>query len=141
MGYLLKLNGMSLLYAFVLFVHIELMMNVYRIERLTGWTDAGKLIDAAQVLIFICFTVLLFIINRRWIGKQKWRYVTTILWFPYLYALIRSFAALYPITNPQEVPLPAVGLIALGEMVVFPLYVAAIQFFSRDFAAAFNTKG
>ncbi|GIO32678.1 MULTISPECIES: hypothetical protein [Paenibacillus] len=141
MGYLLKLNGMSLLYAFVLFVHIELTMNMYRIERLTGWADTGKLIDAAQVLIFIGFTVLLFTINKRWTGKQKWRYVTTILWLPYLYVLIYSFAALYPITDPQEVPLPAVGLIALGEMLVFPLYVAAIQLFSRDFAASFNTKG
>lgn len=130
MAYFLKLNGVSLIYAFVLFVHTELMANVYRIERLTGWEHAGKLVDAANIALFVCSTVLLFVISKRWTGQRKWRYVTTFLWFPYFCVLIRAFTAMYPITDPQDMPLPVVGLIALGETLIFPLYIAGIQFLS-----------
>ena len=31
-----KVNGVSVLYAFSLFMQMELLMNVYRLERVTG---------------------------------------------------------------------------------------------------------
>lgn len=36
MKYFIKLNSLSVLYAFMLFVVIELLVNIYRISRISG---------------------------------------------------------------------------------------------------------
>lgn len=49
----LRLNGLSALYALILFVQAELMVNVYRIERITGIINVSIYINLLIVFIFI----------------------------------------------------------------------------------------
>ena len=37
MKWFVRLNFMSIIFAFPLFIYLELMLNVYRIGRVTGW--------------------------------------------------------------------------------------------------------
>lgn len=54
MKYFLKLNVVSILYAFMVFVPLELMLNVYRISRLTNW-DIGMVNTLEAVEPSLCF--------------------------------------------------------------------------------------
>jgi hypothetical protein len=51
MKYFFKLNIVSILYALVVFIPLELMFNVYRISRLTNW-EIG-LVNILTGILFI----------------------------------------------------------------------------------------
>ncbi|WP_018752260.1 hypothetical protein [Paenibacillus sanguinis] len=123
-----RLNGLSALYALILFVQTELMVNVYRIERITGIINVNIYINLLIVIIFIAASFLCYFLTKRQFGKSKIKYFTTVLWIPYFLIFLLSFASLYPITNPQEKPLGGVGLVILITSIVFPIYIAIINF-------------
>jgi len=50
------------------------------------------------------------------------------LWVPYALILIWGFVSLYPNTNPQDEPLPAVGLLLLLIAFLYCFYIAPINF-------------
>ncbi|WP_256238646.1 hypothetical protein [Bacillus sp. EB600] len=54
MKYFIKLNVVSILYALMIFVPIQLMGNVYRISRLTGW-NIGTVNTLSGVTIVVGF--------------------------------------------------------------------------------------
>ena len=49
-----KLNVISILYAFMIFIPVELFVNVSRISRLTGWN-----IDTVGIMIGVIASVIL----------------------------------------------------------------------------------
>ncbi|WP_160495863.1 hypothetical protein [Paenibacillus dendrobii] len=126
----LKLNYISALYAFVLFAQSELMVNVYRLQRLTGLRDINTWVGLAMLFIFISSTILLYILTKRQLHNRKMKYFTSILWAPYFYLFVYVFASLFPITDPQEEPLGGVGLIIIGMAILFPIYIAIMNYIS-----------
>lgn len=67
MKYFIKLNALSVLYAFMLFVVIELPLNIYRISRISG-LELGKV----DTLLFI-FKLVLFLLSSIvfiWLTKK-----------------------------------------------------------------------
>jgi len=66
MKYFLKLNVVSILYALMVFVPLELMLNVYRISRLTNWEIRTVNILAGITLIIkiIGGTILILILTK-----------------------------------------------------------------------------
>ncbi|MCM3079771.1 hypothetical protein [Brevibacillus invocatus] len=62
MKFFLKLNLMSILYALFLFIPIELMMNVYRIDRLTGW-GIGTVNTVMGVSFIVVFGIVNFVLT------------------------------------------------------------------------------
>jgi hypothetical protein len=126
----LKLNGLSALYALVLFVQAELMVNVYRIERITGLSNENvyKYINLTIILVYVSFSILCYFITKSQLGTRKIKYVISVLWIPYFYIFICTFASLYPITNPGEEPLGGIGLLLIGIAIIFPFYIALINF-------------
>ncbi|MGJ7922894.1 hypothetical protein [Neobacillus sp. LXY-4] len=52
MKYFIKLNVTSILYAVMVFVPLELMINVYRISRLTNWEISTVNILTGVTIIF-----------------------------------------------------------------------------------------
>ena len=130
MGFFLKLNLVSLLYALILFLPLELMLNAYRISRLTTW-DIGNvniLIGCTTVFTLISGTILLFFLTKNWMKVRKARFFTVILWVPYFILFVYTFASLFPVIYGGDVPNPGTGLLAIGALSVYPIYVIMINF-------------
>jgi hypothetical protein len=80
MKYFLKLNVVSILYAFIVLIPIQLMGNVYRISRLTTWEiDTVNMLIAAIIIVdVIGGTILLLLLTRKWLGDRKANFWTVI---------------------------------------------------------------
>ncbi|WP_071395103.1 hypothetical protein [Bacillus tuaregi] len=130
MRFFLKLNVVSILYALMIFIPIELVFNVYRISRLTSWKIDNVIIvtGITNIVVFIFCTILLIRLTKRWLEGRKANFWTIILWFPYFILLIYIFASLFPLTNGGDYPNPVTGLLAIGGLIVFPIYILIINF-------------
>lgn len=66
MEYFLKLNVIGMLYALLIFIPAELMLNVYRISRLTKWeiSTVNVLTAALVIAAGIGGTLLLLSLTR-----------------------------------------------------------------------------
>lgn len=129
MNYFIKLNVVSILYALMIFVPIQLMGNVYRISRLTGW-DIGTVNTLSGVIIvtgFIFGTILLLFLTKKWMKGRKANFWTVILWVPYFVLFIYIIASLFPITNGGDAPNPVTGLFVIVGLMVFPFYILIIN--------------
>ncbi|KAB8126025.1 hypothetical protein F9U64_21035 [Gracilibacillus oryzae] len=127
--YFLKLNVVSMVYAFLIFVPIELMANVYRISRLTNWQiDTVHIVTLLVILIeVIAGTMILFYLSKKWLDGRKANFWTAILWLPYFLLMMYVFASLFPITNGGDVPNPVTGLFIIGGLIVYPVYIVIIN--------------
>ncbi len=128
----LKLNGISVMYALAFFAHTEMWVNYYRIQRITGFHHIGTLINISILLIYIAFSILCYILTKNLFGNRRIKNVLSVLWIPYFLIFTLTFASQYPITNPQDKPLPAIGLIIIGIAIVFPFYITLINFFASQ---------
>jgi hypothetical protein len=131
MKFFWKLNIVSSLFAFVLFVSIELQVNFYRIWRLTGWegNTVNIGIFAIHFVGLILSTILFYFLIKKWLEGKKESYWSIILWFPYLILLLFLFSYMFPITNRGEKPAPVSGLIIIGQLFIYPLYLLLIIYF------------
>lgn len=125
-----KLNAMSMLYALMIFVPVELMVNVYRISRLTGWELAtvNTIINVTIMVELVVGTIIFLLLTKRFLNQNKSNYITVILWLMYYYLFIKIFAHLFPITYGGDQPNPVTGLLIIGAMIIFPIYIAVINF-------------
>ncbi|QUG41268.1 hypothetical protein KD050_18630 [Psychrobacillus sp. INOP01] len=130
MKYFLKLNVVSILYALMVFVPLELMLNVYRISRLTNWEigTVNILTGITLIIEIIGGTMLIFFLTKKWLGGRKANFFTVILWVPYFVLLIYVIASLFPITNGGDTPNPVTGLLAIGGLIVYPFYILILNF-------------
>ena len=132
MNYFLKLNIVSILYAMMFFIPTELLLNVYRIARITNWQiETVNLLTAGILLVDIIGGT--FVINHftnRWMKWRKSNLWTILLWFPYFILFIYLFAHMIPITNGGDVPNPVTGLLVLFGLVIFPFYILIFNLFT-----------
>ncbi|MBM7572368.1 hypothetical protein [Aquibacillus albus] len=133
MNYFLKLNVVSIVYALMVFVPFELMLNVYRISRLTNLEigTVNFMTGVTLIVDIIGGTILLVFLTKKWLGKQKANFWTVILWAPYFVLFVYLFASLFPMTNGGDASNPASGLLAIGGLIVFPLYILILNFLGR----------
>ncbi|MEK3954599.1 hypothetical protein [Psychrobacillus sp. FSL K6-1464] len=130
MKYFLKLNVVSILYALMVFVPLELMLNVYRISRLTNWKigTVNILTGITLIIEIIGGTILILFLTKKWLRGRKANFFTVILWVPYFVLLIYVIASLFPITNGGDTPNPVTGLLAIGGLIVYPFYILILNF-------------
>ncbi|QVY63473.1 hypothetical protein [Cytobacillus gottheilii] len=130
MNYFLRLNVVSVLYAFMVFVPLELMLNVYRISRITNWemSTVTTLSGIISLVEIVAGTILLYLLTNKWLNGRKGNYWTVILWVPYFVLFVYSFATLFPVTYGGDYPNPGSGLIAIGGLILYPLYILLINF-------------
>lgn len=129
MQYILKLNIVSILYALMIFIPLELMLNVYRISRMTNWgIDTVIIVTGVTLLLeLIVGSILLVYLTKSWLGERKANFWTLILWVPYFVLFIYGFASLFPITNGGDVPNPVTGLVAIGGLIGYPFYILVLN--------------
>jgi len=132
MKFLILLNFVSALYAFLFFVSLELMVNVYRISRLTNWNleTVNTFVFVLIIGLIIIFTFLIWWFITNWLEPKNSAYWTVILWIPYLILYVNIFTSLFPIQNPGEAPNLGVGLLMIGMLFVYPFYIASINLLS-----------
>jgi hypothetical protein len=133
----LRVNTLSALYAFVLFVSIELQVNFYRIWRLTGWEGdtVNTVIAAIHIVGFIVTLFLFYFLIRKWFEGRKAGYWSVILWFPYVVLFVFIFATLFPMTYGGDQPAPVSGLVIIGQLIAYPIYLLVMTWVgsARDF--------
>jgi hypothetical protein len=129
MKYFLKLNTVSILYALMIFALFELIVNEHRISRITGFTidKVNTYIGVSIVVGILLGTISLFFLTKKWLRERKANFWTIILWFPYFVLFILLFAKLFPINYGGDDPGPGVGLLILGVMMFFPIYILFIN--------------
>jgi hypothetical protein len=132
MKYLLRLNTISILYALMVFIPVQLMVNVYRISRLTSWEIGTVNILTGVILLIevVVGSIMLYFLTKKWLNGRKANLWTIILWIPYFVLFIYIFASLFPITNGGDDPNPASGLLIIGGLLVYPFYILILNFFS-----------
>lgn len=132
MKYFLKLNVVSILYALMAVIPIELMFNVLRISRLTGsdFDTVAKYFGLTIIVVFILGTIIIYSLTKNWLRSRKANFWTLLLWFPYFILLIYLVASFFPVTYGGDDPGPGAGLIALGGLMVFPIYILIINLVS-----------
>ncbi|WP_419883978.1 hypothetical protein ACN6MY_11175 [Peribacillus sp. B-H-3] len=133
MKYYFKLNIVSIIYALIVFIPIELMVNVYRIGRLTSWgINAIHFLTFVTLLIeIIAGTIVLYSSSKKWLGRRIANLWTAILWIPYFILLIYVFVSLFPITYGGDDPNSASGLFIIGGLIVYPFYILVLNLFCR----------
>ena len=133
MKYFIKLNIVSLIYSFMLFVSIELQLNYYRLWRLLNW-EGEKLeivLLGLQLVVFITLSLLLYFLTRKWLVGKWLRYWTMVLWLPYMVFFIMIFAYLFPITDRGDRPAPVQGLVIMAQVIGFPFYIGFLNLISQ----------
>ncbi|WP_431800107.1 hypothetical protein [Halobacillus andaensis] len=129
MNLFLKINLFSILYAFVLFLALELGLNVYRISDLLS-LNLGvvmKIVTVLYIIGFIIFSFLFFKIAKKWMEKRKSSIWSIILWFPYFILFTFIFARLFPIINPGHDPGPGAGFVIIFAVLFYPFYLLIIN--------------
>ncbi|GAB3061394.1 hypothetical protein [Virgibacillus ainsalahensis] len=73
MNYFAKLNAISVIYGFVIFIFIEIQFNYYRVERIIGWD--GDTLDTVflwlHIIGFILFSILFFFLARNYLEQMS----------------------------------------------------------------------
>lgn len=132
MNYFLKLNVVSAIYALVVFIPLELMFNVYRISRVIGM-DIDSVNAFNIIMSIVCFVAgsfMLFNLSKHWMQGRKANYFTMIFWIPYFALFIYVFVSFFPITYRGDTPNPVTGLLAIGALVTYPIYIYLINMIS-----------
>jgi len=132
MNTFLKLNVLSALYAVMIFIPIELYINVSRISRLTGWNFnvINIVIGVSAIVSVIFLSAIISYLTKAWMNNRKSSFWSVLLWLPYLILFIFIFASLFPITNPADKGGPGDGILILGLLIFYPLYVLLLNAFS-----------
>ncbi|WP_155922145.1 hypothetical protein [Bacillus sp. EB01] len=125
----LKLNAISLIYAIMMLIPAEFILNTYRIQRITGWSfktlDIISLVSIGTVAIV--GTGLVYFLTKKWFSDSYIRFWTMLLWLPYHILLIYLTSNLLPFSYEGDNPSPATGLLMLGALFFYPFYILLVN--------------
>ena len=111
-----------------LFIAIELIINVYRISRVTGWSlDVVMVVIPVIILIGAAFSTLLMIrMIRKWMIGRKIVYWSVLIWCPYFLFFYYLFTSFFPL-NSGETWFPLFNILIYGLIVLYPIYIFIIN--------------
>lgn len=128
MRIIFKLIVASSIYALFFLLHIELLLNVYRISRITrlelSTINIGIFIFSC--IIFIFSVPLFYFLNGQYLKMGKINYIGSFLWFPFSMLFLFVFRILFPMDNQGDHPAPIIGLIILVELIFYQVYLLMI---------------
>ncbi|MCP3032313.1 hypothetical protein LF817_13275 [Halobacillus sp. A1] len=129
MNIFLKINLFSILNAFVLFLAVELGLNVYEISDLFSLNQdvVMKLVTVLYIIGFIIFSFLLFKVVKKWMDKRKSSFWSIILWLPYFILFNFIFANLFPVNYPGHEPGAGAGFAMMFAVFIYPFYLLIIN--------------
>lgn len=124
--YFIRLNALSAIFALLPFIISELLVNVYRINRITGIeiNDINKVISIVNYVSLIMIFVIFVPLVLQFLPSKITNFFTSIIWFPYYCLYVYFFAVLFPPKNPADDPNPVSGLIIIVILLLFPFLIA-----------------
>ena len=129
MRYFLKLNALSTIFALLPFMISELLVNVYRINRITGIEIAN--VNWASAIISLLglslSTVIFAIMIKRFLPSKKANFLSSITWIPYYWLYVHAFAVLFPFSNQADAANPISGLIIIAGLLLYPFLLAGVN--------------
>lgn len=128
----LKLNILSVISGFFIFIAIESGVNIYRFERVTGlgFDVLGKFYSVFYLVGFIFSTVALIFLIKKWMMGKPSRFWLAILWFPYFYIFNYISLSLFPFTDKGDIPSAGTGLIIISGIILYPFYLTFVNLFA-----------
>ncbi len=125
---IIKINFISILYALSLFSAIELIINVYRISRVTEWNlDVVMVIIPVITLVGLILSTLLVIhLTKRWMLNKKISYWLALSWCPYFILFYYIFTYLFPLSSGETL-FPIFNIFIYGIIVLYPFYILIIS--------------
>lgn len=129
MRYFAKLNALGAIFALLPFIMSELLVNVYRINRITGIElKVINRVSGIFGLVAIVSSVVFFIIlSKRLLPARKANFLTSVIWFPYYCIYVSVFAAQFPMINSADAPNPVSGLVIIAGLLLYPLLLAGVN--------------
>ncbi len=114
----------------MVFIPLELILNVYRIARLTNWefSTVNIVTCVTVIIVMVGATILLHFLTKKWLDGRKAKFWTVLLWVPYFILFIYVFASLFPMTNGGDEPNPVTGLFVMGGLIAYPFYILILNF-------------
>lgn len=126
----LKINILSVLYAMGLFIPIEFLLNVYRINRLTNM-DINNILTINVIVFVLSFGAIwygTFKIYKVYRTKKKMENVIYIYWFLYFFIFTYIRNLFFPFTNEGDIPDPFLGWLLILSVLTYPFYIMICQF-------------
>ncbi|GGO03378.1 hypothetical protein [Saccharibacillus kuerlensis] len=130
MNYFWKMNLFSLMAAIPLALFALLELNIYRLERVTGWGWEMP-IWIVGLLVLAAGLVLLPMYVRKHLHRTDRHGWLLILWLPYFFAEVIGFGQLLPIDHPGDTPGGGAGFMLMFMMLLYPVYVLMVLMFSQ----------
>ncbi len=137
----IKWNGWSLFFALILFLPVEMTLNIERIIRITGTSyQFFYLIDG--LLILVC-TILFFTPIRLIRGitiRNRLIWSTSFSWIPYFFFMSYALSQWFPVTYPTDFPSPVLGLLLIGVLAIYPFCILILISFLKEKAKSDGTS-
>lgn len=144
MRYFLKFNALSAIFALFPFIWSELLVNVYRINRITG-VDIAFINRISLITGLLCFSLLIvmfvFMIQKRFLPLKRTNLLFGLSWIPYYFLCILLFSFQFPMNEQADKASPASGLIIIAGLLIYIFMLTgmnAIALFSKEH---FSFKG
>jgi len=134
MKFFFRLNFVSILYALFIFIPVELYINIPRITRLMN-LESGivpYIFGFTIIVEIIAGTVLLYQLTKKWLNGRISKFWTVILWLPYFIFFVFGFASFFPSTYAGDNPGPGAGLLLIGGLIFYPLYILILNIISTN---------
>lgn len=128
----LKLNIISILYALVLFVPVEFMLNVSNVGNLTS--EQATIVNAMTIITFLVIVlgagITIIFPTKKWFGDKKIRIWAAVLWIPYFILFLYVFTKAFPAIAGTMPTNPVISWALIGTLIIYPFYILVINFFS-----------
>lgn len=124
-----KLNTVSFLYALALFIAVEFMLKVANIDNLTS--DERMIVNSITILTFLVVVlgtgIALAFLTKKWFGKQKVRFWTSILWIPYLALFVLILTQVFPGNASPSPTNSSILYVLIGTLILYPIYIVIVN--------------
>ncbi|NIK26902.1 hypothetical protein [Paenibacillus lupini] len=122
MRYFLKMIALSAVFALLPFITSELLVNIYRINRITG-IEMAALDKVNTIMALVCFILLIvtfvLMFKNQFLRIRKANLFLSVTWVPYYWLYIHVFALQFPINNPADDPNPVSGLVIIAGLILY----------------------
>ncbi len=136
-----KWNGWSLFFALMLFLPVEMTLNIERIIRITGtsyqffYLMDFLLITVCMILFFTPIRLMQGIIVR---SRLTWSF--SFSWIPYFVFMSYALSQWFPVMYPTDFPSPVLGLLLIVVLAIYPFCILILVSFLKEKAKSDATS-
>ncbi len=105
------------------------MLKVANIDNLTS--DERMIVNSITILTFLVVVlgtgIALAFLTKKWFGKQKVRFWTSILWIPYLALFVLILTQVFPGNASPSPTNSSILYVLIGTLILYPIYIVIVN--------------